>query len=107
MRENARALFAHPMDVHEIYLQVRRPDIAYIKFIVESYELLGIIRTVDPEKAVIVLLVLEDSRQLAREVLAALADEVDLEEVFRPAGLGDDWLLGELGIPGPEAGQES
>ena len=84
------------MDVHELYLRVRRQDIAYIKFIVESYELLGIIRTVDPAKAVIVLLVLEDSLTLAREVLAALAGEVDLEEIPRPEGLGDDWLLGEL-----------
>lgn len=94
------------MDVHEIYLRVRRQDIAYLKFIVESYELLGIIRTVDPEKAVIVLLVLEDSLNLAREVLAALCGEVDLEEIPRPAGLGDDWLLGEIAILEPGSGEE-
>ena len=105
MRENTRAFLAGPMDLHEIYLRVRRPDIAYIKFIVESYELLGIIRTVDPEKAVIALLVLEDSLQLAREVLDAVAGEVSLEEIPRPAGLGDDWLLGELAAPGPDAGE--
>ncbi len=95
------------MDLHEIYLQVRRQDIAYIKFIVESYELLGILRTVDSEEAVIVLLVLEDSLTLAREVLAALAGEVDLKEVPRPAGLGGDWLLGELAIHGRDAGEET
>lgn len=95
------------MDVNEIYLRVSRRDIAYIKFIVESYELLGIIRTVDPAEAVIVLLVLEDSLPLAREVLAALADEVDLDEIPRPAGLGDDWLLAELGTPGPHAGEDA
>lgn len=95
------------MDLHEIYLRVRRQDIAYIKFIVESYELLGIIRTVDPETAVIVLLVLEDSLQLAREVLAALAGEVDIEEIPRPPGLGDDWLLADLAAPGPAAGEAS
>ena len=109
MRENTRApcrsYSADPMDVHEIYLQVRRPDIAYIKFIVESYELLGIIRTVDTEKAVIALLVLEDSLQLAREVLAAVADEVDIEEIPRPADIGDDWLLGEIATTGPDAGE--
>lgn len=104
MREHTRAFPADPVDVHEIYLRVHRPDIAYIKSIVESYELLGIIRTVDPEQAVIVLLVLEDSLQLAREVLGAMADEVSIEEVPRPAGLGDDWLLAELAAPGPDAG---
>ena len=95
------------MDVNDIYLRVNRHDIAYIKFIVESYELLGIIRTVDPEKAVIVLLVLEDSLPLARDVLAALGDEVDVEEIPRPDGLGDDWLLSELVTPGPDAGPET
>lgn len=92
------------MDLHEIYLRVRRQDIAYLKFIVESYEVLGIVRTVDPGEAVIVLLVLDDSLELAREVLAALAHEVAVEEVPRPHGLGGDWLLGELGHAG--AGEE-
>ena len=94
------------MDLHEIYLRVRRQDIAYIKFIVESYEVLGVVRTVDPREAVIVLLVLEDSIELAREVLAALAGEVEMEEVPRPDGLGEDWLLGELAETGPAAGEE-
>lgn len=93
-------------DLHEIYLRVRRQDIAYLKFIVESYEVLGIVRTVDPREALIVMLVLEDSLELAREVLAALAGEVAVEEVPRPHGLGGDWLLGELGHDGPGAGEE-
>ena len=95
------------MNVHELYLRVRRQDIAYVKFIVESYELLGIIRTVDPREAVIVLLVLEDSLALARDVLGALAGEVPLEENARPAGLGDDWLLGELATAEPDGSEEA
>ena len=95
------------MNDHELYLRVRRQDIAYIKFIVESYELLGIIRTVDAREAVIVLLVLEDSLALARDVLDALAGEVPLEEIPRPAGLGDDWLLSELATPEPDGGEEA
>lgn len=94
------------MDLHEIYLRVRRQDIAYLKFIVESYEVLGIVRTVDPREAVIVLLVLDDSLELAREVLAALAGEVAVKEVPRPDGLGGDWLLGEIDHAGPGAGEE-
>lgn len=95
------------MNVHELYLRVRRQDIAYIKFIVESYELLGIIRTVDPREAVIVLLVLEDSLALARDVIEALSGEVPLEEVPRPAGLGGDWLLGELAMGAADGGDEA
>ncbi len=95
------------MEVHELYLRVRRQDIAYIKFIVESYELLGIIRTVDAREAVIVLLVLDDSLALARDVIEALSREVPLEEISRPAGLGDDWLLGELAAVEPDGGEEA
>ncbi len=95
------------MEVHELYLRVRRQDIAYIKFIVESYELLGIIRTVDPREAVIVLLVLGDSLALARDVIEALSGEVPLEEIPRPAGLGNDWLLGELATVEPDDGEEA
>ena len=60
----------------------------------------------DPREAVIVLLVLDDSLELAREVLAALAGEVAMEEVPRPDGLGGDWLLGEIGHAEPGAGEE-
>lgn len=84
------------MDVREIYLRVRPRDIAYIKFIIESYEFLGIMRTVDRKEAVIVLLVVPDGSELVRHVLASLANEIPIEEIPRPADLGDDWLINEL-----------
>ena len=34
------------MELHEIYLEIRPEDIAYVKFIFESYESVGIVRTV-------------------------------------------------------------
>ena len=84
------------MDVDQIYLRVRPRDIAYIKFIIESYEFVGIIRTVDRKEAIIVLLVVPDGRELAKQLLVSLADEIPIEEIPRPADLGDDWLLNEL-----------
>ncbi len=82
--------------MHEIYLEIRPEDIAYVKFIFESYEGVGIIRTVDRKKAVIVLMVVEDFLEVAHAILASLKSEVSLAEVSRPHDIGDDWLLREL-----------
>lgn len=84
------------MELHEIYLAIRPEDIAYIKFIFESYEGVGILRTVDRKKAVIVLLIVDDFRTVARSILDSLKNEISFAEISRPADLGDDWLLREL-----------
>ena len=88
------------MDLHEIYLELRPEDIAYIKFIFESYEGVGIIRTVERKKAVIVLLVVDDFLHVARSILDSLQKEVPLMEIPRPDDIGDDWLLQELEVEG-------
>ena len=97
------------MDLHEIYLELRPEDIAYVKFIFESYEGVGIIRTVlrqaqhgeqsrtvERKKAVIVVLVVDDFLNVARSILDSLQKEVPLIEIPRPDDIGDDWLLREL-----------
>ena len=88
------------MDLHEIYLELRPEDIAYIKFIFESYEGVGIIRTVERKKAVIVLLVVDDFLDVARSILDSLQKEIPLMEIPRPDDIGDDWLLQELEVEG-------
>lgn len=87
--------------MHEIYLEIRPEDIAYVKFIVESYEGVGIIRTVERKKAVIVLLVVEDFLDVARSILASLKNEVPVIEISRPDDIGDDWLLTEMATEFP------
>lgn len=80
------------MDVIEVYLRVEREDIALIKFVIESYEEFGIVRTVDRKKAVIVLLIVPDFIKHVRAALDSLRQYVDWYEVSRPAGY-TDWLL--------------
>ena len=86
------------MDLTAIYLDTRPENIAYIKFIFESYEEVGIIRTVDRKKAVIVLLAVADFVEVAREILKALQQEISLNEIAPPADLSDDWLMTELAM---------
>jgi Domain of unknown function (DUF4911) len=84
------------MTLHEIYFTLRPEDIAYVKFVLESYDGVGIIRTVDRKQAVIVALVVEDFLATARALFAALKNEIDIAEISRPTEIGDDWLMQEL-----------
>ena len=84
------------MTLIPIYLEIRPHDIAYIKFILESYEEVGITRTVDRKKAVIVLLAVEDFIETAHAIVKSLQQEITLIEVPPPPDLGDDWLMSEL-----------
>jgi hypothetical protein len=84
------------MELHEIYLETPPEHIAYIKFIFESYEEVGIIRTVHRKKAVIVLLVVPDYLPVARGIVDSLMREVPLTEISRPHDVSDDWLMTEL-----------
>jgi hypothetical protein len=86
------------MSLVPIYLEICPPDIAYIKFILESYEEVGIIRTIDRKKAIIVLLAVSDFIEVARAIVKSLQQEVTLTEIPPPPDLSDDWLMTELAI---------
>ena len=93
-RETINSVALYRMEA--IYLETPSEHIAYIKFIFESYEEVGIIRTVDRKRAQIVLLVVPDFVDVARNILASLKQEVPLAEISRPANMSDDWLMAEL-----------
>jgi hypothetical protein len=84
------------MDLQEIYLEIAPEHIAYIKFIFESYEEVGIIRTVDRKKSIVVLLAMPDFIDAARAIINSLKQDIPLAEIPRPADLTDDWLMVEL-----------
>ena len=81
------------VDVVPIFLRVRRADIAYIKFVVESYEGLGIVRTLDRHAAIIVMLVTPDFEPTARELVTTLRERLPCEEIAWPPQASEDWLL--------------
>lgn len=84
------------MELRDIYLEISPEHIAYIKFIFESYEEVGIIRTVDRKKAIIVLLAMSDFLDTARQILQSLKSEIPLREIARPTESNDDWFMAEL-----------
>lgn len=78
----------------ELYVRLRPPDIAYLKFILESYETVGFLRTIDPHAATLAVYLVPDFADVGRAILDAVSQEIDLVLVPRPADLGDDWLVG-------------
>lgn len=84
------------MDLREIYLEIAPEHIAYVKFIFESYEEVGIIRTVDRKKSIIVLLAMPDFFAAAEAIIESLKNDIPLAVIPRPADLSDDWFMVEL-----------
>jgi uncharacterized protein DUF4911 len=80
------------MDLVEIYLRIRREDVALIKFVLESYEGIAIVRTIDRKKATIVVLAMPDLLTQVRAVLESLREHMDWYEIPPPAEQ-DDWLM--------------
>ena len=59
-------------EIKPIYLKLPREKIALLKFTIETYETLGIVRTLDPDKGIIVILALTDTEETMRKALADL-----------------------------------
>lgn len=80
----------------EVYLRVRPEDIAYIKFIVESYEFVGVTRTVNREKAIIGVYLAPDFAAEGEGMLRSIEREISVERVPRPREIPEDWLAAAL-----------
>ncbi len=81
-----------PADVVPIFLRVPRPEIAYVKFVFESYEGVAVVRTLDRREALLVVLAVPDFEAQARAVVRALASEAGCVEVAAPSGSTFDLL---------------
>ncbi|GEM_PF-967130 len=78
-----------------IYLRIPVQEIAYLKFLVESYDDLGILRTLNPEKGEVVILTVKDSLSTLHELLDSLKDNLRLQILPQPEDLTGDWLLSD------------
>ncbi len=67
------------MDTQSRYFRVRRQDIAYFKFIIESYEGMAVVRTKDPHEAIVELMVAPGWEKDLEMVLEGLRREILIE----------------------------
>jgi len=95
-RESNVAASPAEQELEAVYVRLAPPDIAYLKFIFESYETVGFLRTIDPRAAVLVVYLVPDFAETGHAILDAVAGEIALERIAEPPDLGDDWLVGAV-----------
>ena len=79
-------------DVVPIYLRLPPREIAYVKFIFESYEGIAVVRTIDRRAATLVVLAVPDFEADVRAVVRSLAVDSECEETGPPEGWDGDPL---------------
>jgi hypothetical protein len=67
------------MDTVSRYFRLNRKDIAYFKFIIESYEGMAVVRTKDPHEAIVELMVAPGWEKDLDKVLEGLGKEITIE----------------------------
>ncbi len=67
------------MDTQSRYFRLRRQDIAYFKFIIESYEGMAVVRTKDPYEAIVELMVAPGWEKDVEEILKGLEREIPIQ----------------------------
>lgn len=86
----------HADAVHTLYLQLQPADIALVKFLFESYEGVGIVRTIDRHAAIIVVLAMPDFLDVAHAIIADVQTQIACTAVNAPPLEADDWLMREI-----------
>jgi len=69
------------MDTQSKFFRLRREDIAYFKFIIESYEGMAVVRTKDPREAIVELMVAPGWEKDLEMVLEGLQKEIPIENL--------------------------
>ena len=69
------------MDTISLLVQIPPHEIAYLNFVFESYEGVAAVRTVDPRKGIVELMVSPHYQEEIKEILKSLAEEFPIDEV--------------------------
>lgn len=81
-------------DLSCVFLKLPPENIAFLKFILESYEGLGIIRTLSVKRGEVVILSPTDSFTPLQELLEDLEPELKHHQIPPPQeSISADWLL--------------
>lgn len=84
-----------PADVVPFYLKIDPRDIVLLKFTLESYEGLGVLRTINAQSGEVVFIALKDTAAHVRELFEQMRQTISFREIPLPADADENWLLGE------------
>jgi hypothetical protein len=69
------------METVTAYYRVAKNDIAFIRFILEAYDGVAVLRTVDPTRGIIALHQAPDRQKLAARIMDSLRAEIRIVEL--------------------------
>jgi hypothetical protein len=69
------------MDTQSKYFRLHREDIAYFKFIIESYDGMAVVRTKDSHEAIVELMVAPGWERDVDEVIEGLRKEIEIQQL--------------------------
>jgi hypothetical protein len=73
------------MDTISLLIQIPPEEIAFLSFILESYEGVAIARTIDPHEGIVELMVPPHYQEEIREILKDLAQKFPIKELTSAA----------------------
>lgn len=65
----------------EKYFRIKKKDIAPVQFIVESYEGMASVTTIDPQEAIIGIFIMPGFEEIIEELLLELKKNYSLQEI--------------------------
>jgi hypothetical protein len=78
---NNDASSSFTMDTISLLIQIPPHEIAYLNFVFESYEGVAAVRTIDPQKGIVELMVAPHYQEEIEEILKDLSEEFPIQEV--------------------------
>jgi hypothetical protein len=69
------------MDTISQLIQIPPREIAYLNFVFESYEGVAAVRTIDPHRGIVELMVSPHYQEETREILKSLTEEFPIQEL--------------------------
>jgi hypothetical protein len=69
------------MDTISLFIQIPPREIAYLTFVLESYEGVAAIRTVNPRKGIVELMVSPSYQEEIWEILKSLVEEFPIQDL--------------------------
>ncbi|MGW8186144.1 MAG: DUF4911 domain-containing protein [Desulfobacterales bacterium] len=74
-----------PMECLTQYYRVDRREIAYIKFVIESYDGVGLLSTVEPQSGLIVIRIPPGCEEVIDDIISDLKRTILIETVAQPS----------------------
>ena len=76
-----------------IYLRLPTENVVFLKFLLETYEGIGELRTLDNDKGLVVILALTDTKEIVEKMLASEKTSLKWEYTTDIPDLKNDWLM--------------